>query len=231
MNQDNKSSQTMENFKNSFFYGSRSDLNFKFLSMISDEKAGDFIQGLFKKIAVSHDTGELNALFDYVINAQKAAYSKDVKISYNDGPFSSMKKRSDQARIMLFTSSGHFVKTDDPKPLGVDNMTQEQAESRIMEFIKHEPELSAIPKETHYDDLMVRHGGYDIKGAKKDPNVAFPLEIFRELEQEKVIGSLADTAFSFVGACSQKRLLKRTGPKWVNKIKAMDVDAVFLVPV
>ena len=231
MDQDNYSSQTMENFKKSFFYGSRSDLNFKFLSMISDEKAGDFIQELFKKIVETHDTGELNTLFDYVINAQKAAYSQDIKISYKDGPFISMKKKSDQSRIMLFTSSGHFVKTDDPRPLGVDNMTQEQAESRIMEFIKHEPELSAIPKETQYNDLMVRHGGYDIQGAIKDPNVAFPLEIFRELEKEKTIGSLADTAFSFVGACSQKRLLKKTGPEWVDTIKAIDVDAVFLVPV
>ena len=231
MDQDNNSSETMENFKNSFFYGSRTDLNFKFLSMISDEQAGDFIQGLFKKVAKAHDTGELNSLFDYVTNAQHNAYSQDVRVSYKEGPFTPMEKKPDQARVMLFTSSGHFVKTDDPKPLGVENMTQEQAESRIMEFIKHEPELSAIPKETLYDDLMVRHGGYDIKGAKKDPNVAFPLEIFRELEQEKTIGSLADTAFSFVGACSQKRLLKKTGPAWVDRIKAMDVDAVFLVPV
>jgi hypothetical protein len=231
MDQDNNSSQTMEDFRKSFFYGSRSDLNFKFLSMISDEKTGDFIQKLFQKIVEAHDTKELNTLFNYVINSQQDAYSQDVRISYNDGPFTPMKKKSDQARIMLFTSSGHFVKTDDPKPLGVDNMTQEEAESRIMEFIKQEPELSAIPKGTHYHDLMVRHGGYDIEGAKTDPNVAFPLEIFRELEIEKTIGSLADTAFSFVGACSQKRLLKKTGLKWVDQIKDMNVDAVFLVPV
>lgn len=231
MTQKNKGVLTLENFKKSFFYGTRSDMNFKFMSMISDEKAGDFIQELLKKIIETHDTGEVNTLFDYVINAQKAAYSQEVKISYQDGPFVLMEKKVENSKILLFTSSGHFMKTDDPKPFGVDNMTQEQAESRIMDFIKHEPKLSAIPKATLSDDLMVRHGGYDIQGAKKDPNTVFPLEIFREFEQEKTIGALADTAFSFVGACSQKRLLKKTGPDWVEKIKAMDVDAVFLIPV
>ena len=226
-----KDSHTMEDFKKSFFYGSRSDLNFKFLSTVSDEKAEDFIQELFKTIVKGYDTGEFKETYECVINAQTEAYSEDVKISYDEGPFVPVQKSSDQLKIMLFTSSGHFVNTDDPKPLGVKKMTQEQAESRIMEFIKEEPQLSAIPKETHYDDLMVRHGGYDIQGAKKDPNVAFPLEIFRELEKEKRIGSLVDTAFSFVGACSQVRLLKRTGPKWVEKIKSMDVDAIFMVPV
>lgn len=231
MTKDNKSVTTMEAFKNSFFYGSRSDLNFKFLSMISEEKAGAFIQKLFKTIANSYDTGEFKDIFECVINAQAESYSEDVRISYDDGPFVPVQKNIDQLKIMLFTSSGHFVKTDDPKPLGVEKMTQEQAESRIMEFIKQEPELSAIPKETHYDDLMVRHGGYDIQGAQKDPNVAFPLEIFREFEKEKKIGCFVDTVFSFVGACSQIRLLKKTGPKWVEKIKSMDVDAVFMIPV
>ena len=231
MNTDSKNSHTMENFKKSFFYGSRSNLNFKFLSAISDEKAEDFIQELFKTIVKGYDTGEFKEIYECVINAQTKAYSEDVRVSYDEGPFIPVQKSSDQLKIMLFTSSGHFVNTDDPKPLGVEKMTQEQAESRIMEFIKEEPQLSSIPKETHYNDLMVRHGGYDIQGAKKDPNVAFSLEIFRELEKEKRIGSLVDTAFSFVGACSQKRLLKRTGPKWIEKIKSMDVDAVFMVPV
>jgi len=231
MTKKSESVHTMKDFKNSFFYGSRSDLNFKFISMISDEKTEGFIQELFKTIVKSYDTRNVEDIFKYAINAQTEAYSEDVRVAYEDGPFMPVEKKADQLNIMLFTSSGHFVKTDDPKPLGVDNMTQEQAESRIMEFIKIEPELSAIPKNTHYDDLTVRHGGYDIKGAKMDPNVVFPLEIFRELEKEKVIGSFVDTAFSFVGACSQKRLEKKTGPKWVEKIKSMDVDAVFMVPV
>jgi glycine/betaine/sarcosine/D-proline reductase family selenoprotein B len=100
-----------------------------------------------------------------------------------------------------------------------------------MAFMKEAPVLSAISKTASTTDLRVRHGGYDVKGAEKDPNVAFPLDLFRELEQKGEIGSLADTAFSFVGACSQKRLLKATGPKWVEKLKTMNIDAVFFVPV
>ena len=74
MTKDNKSVTTMEAFKNSFFYGSRSDLNFKFLSMISEEKAGAFIQELFKTIIKSYDTGKFKDIFECVINAQAESY-------------------------------------------------------------------------------------------------------------------------------------------------------------
>ncbi len=100
-----------------------------------------------------------------------------------------------------------------------------------MEFIKEEPVLSAVPKNIVPEDLMVRHGGYDISGAKLDPNVVFPLDLLKKLEQKKLIGKLAEKAFSFVGACSQKRLMKKTGPKWVSQIKNMDIDAALLIPV
>ncbi len=110
-------------------------------------------------------------------------------------------------------------------------MTQQEAQKRIMEFIKEEPVLSVIPKNIAPEDLMVRHGGYDINGAKLDPNVVFPLGLLKKLEQKKQIGKLAENALSFVGACSQKRLMKKTGPKWVSHIKDMNIDAALLIPI
>ncbi len=228
---ENTGGETIGDFKKSFFYGSRSDLNFKFLSKLSDGEAGDFFQALLQNILKAYDTGDMDVLFDFVFLAQKSGYSKEVMFSYEEGPFSPMEKPVSQSNVVLLTSSGHFKKGDDPKPLGIDNMTQTEAERRIMAFLKEEPVLSAIPKDTAARDLVVRHGGYDISGAVQDPNVAFPLELLNELEQKKGIGRLVDTAFSFVGACSQKRLLKTTGPKWVEQLKNMNIDAAFLVPV
>jgi D-proline reductase (dithiol) PrdB len=110
-------------------------------------------------------------------------------------------------------------------------MTQEEAMRRIGEFLSTEPTLSAIPRDTSLGDLRVRHGGYDIRGAQADPNVAFPLQRLLELEAEGVIGELAPQAYSFVGACAQTRLLKHAGPKWVEALQGQQVDAALLVPV
>ncbi len=230
MDTEKSDQETIEDFKKSFFYGSRSDLNFKFLSKLSDEEVGSFFQELLQNIAKVYNTDSLENLFNLVLRTQEASYSKETVFTYENGPFTTMAKPLSQSNILLLTSSGHFIKGDDPKPLGIDNMSQQEAEHKIMKFLKEEPILSAIPKDTPITDLMIRHGGYDISGAKKDPNVAFPLDLFRELEQKKIIGSLAETAFSFVGACSQKRLIKTTGPRWVEKLKNMNIDAAFLVP-
>ena len=45
--------ETFESFKNSFSYGSRTDLNFKFLKTLSDEEAADFFQELLWKLGDS----------------------------------------------------------------------------------------------------------------------------------------------------------------------------------
>jgi hypothetical protein len=82
------------------------------------------------------------------------------------------------------SSSGHFVEGDDPKPFGMENMSQKEAEDRIIDFLKEEPLLSEIPIQTPENKLRVRHGGYDIHGAKTDPNVNFPITRLRELEDD-----------------------------------------------
>jgi hypothetical protein len=129
------------------------------------------------------------------------------------------------------TSSGHFLAGDDPNPLGVENMTQTEAELRISEFLRAVPQLSEIPIDTPEDSLRVRHGGYDISGALKDPNVNFPITRLREIQNDGMIGDLFPIAFSFVGACSQLQLMKRSGPEWVQKFKSLSIDGMILVPV
>ena len=110
-------------------------------------------------------------------------------------------------------------------------MTQQEAIEKIVEFVKEAPQLSTLPLDTPEDKLRVSHGGYDIRGVQADPNVAFPLQRLLELEHEGVVGQLIRQAYSFVGACSQKRLLKQTGPKWIEIFKQQPIDGALLVPV
>lgn len=223
--------ETFEAFKKSFFYGSRSDLGFKFLAHLSDAQASEFFQGLLAKLGDAYDSGDAAPVFEHIRQGQVLSYSQEARAEYDTGPFSPMDKPVSQARLMLLTSSGHFVQGDDPRPLGVENMTQREAEQKIMSFLKEPPTLSAIPVDTPAERLAVRHGGYDVRGARKDPNVNLPLARLRELAADGLFAEFVDPAYSFVGACAQTRLKKTIGPQWVDQFKKKEVDAALLVPV
>lgn len=218
-------------FKNSFAYGSRSDLNFKFLKNLADADAGQFFQELLAKLGDTFDDGDLTRIEEHVFTWQARAYAGASHWTYATGPFAPLRKPLPAARVALLTSSGHFVEGHDPEPFGIKAMTQTEAMARIDDFLKEEPMLSVIPRDTPVEQLRVRHGGYDIRSAQADPNVAFPLARLREFAQEGRIGELAADAYSFVGACAQTPLLKNTGPKWVQQLQAQAIDAVVLVPV
>lgn len=223
--------ETFAAFKDSLSYGTRTDLNFKFLKHLDDDAAARFFQELLRAVTDTVDDGDLTRLTDLVLGGQAAGYREQKNFGYETGPFAPLKKPLSEVRLAVIASSGHFVAGDDPKPFGVEGMTQAAAVARIMEFLKAEPVLSEIPVDTPATMLRVRHPGYDIAGAAADPNVALPLERLRELAAAGLIGELSKVAYSFVGACSQKRLLKRSGPAWAALLAEQAVDAALLVPV
>lgn len=222
--------ETFEAFKNSFSYGSRNDLNFKFLKALSDDHVADFFQELLRKLADSFDDGDYHRLYEHVYDWQSRGYTGEGRWQYDEGPFAPLDKPISETRLALLTSSGHFVEGDDPQPFGLQNMTQEEAVQRIGDFIKSEPALSAIPIDTPRDELCVRHGGYDIRGAQADPNVPLPIERLRDLEREGFIGELAPTAYSFVGATSQIKLTSQAYPAWIEMLQEQNIETVLLIP-
>ncbi|MEM7799878.1 MAG: glycine/sarcosine/betaine reductase selenoprotein B family protein [Chloroflexota bacterium] len=225
------SQESFNDFKNSFSYGSRTDLSFKFLKGLSEEEGATFFQDLIKKIGLSIDDGDLSRLVDHVVDGQILAYSKPTTWTYDDGPFTPLTKAVNKMNIGLLTSTGHFVKGEDPNPLGVEQMTQQEATERISDFLKDAPALSEIPLDIDSDALCVRHGGYDIRGVEADRNVALPLDQLRALEKDGAIGSASSPAYSFVGAAAQRRLLKECIPGWIERIKGAKIEGMLLVPV
>ncbi|MEM7128900.1 MAG: glycine/sarcosine/betaine reductase selenoprotein B family protein [Chloroflexota bacterium] len=225
------SNESFTEFKDSFSYGSRTDLNFKFLKSFSDDEAANFFQGLLIRLGQSVDDGDINRLIDHVVDSQIQGYREPTMWTYDEGPFAALSKPIGESRIGLLTSTGHFVVGHDPEPFGVKEMTQEEATERIQDFLKSAPTLSEIPLDTDDNHLQVRHGGYDIQGVLVDHNVALPLDRMLELDEEGIIGTALSPAYSFVGATAQMRLLSKTGPEWVEIFRQQDMDGMILVPV
>ena len=81
-------------------------------------------------------------------------------------------------------------------------------------------------------DLRTSHFAYDMTNARIDPNVVFPLDALRRLDEDGTIGSLSSHALTFMGGIySQRRLREDLIPALVDEIAAMEPDIVLLVPV
>jgi hypothetical protein len=223
--------ETFEEFKNSFSYGSRSDMNFKFLKALSEDDAGDFFQGLLWKLGDASNDGNYEPVFNHIFDWQVKAYSAKTKWEYSDAPFIPLRKPLSESKIGLLTTSGHFVEGDDPEPFGVKDMGLEEAQKRISEFLKVEPVLSTIPLNTPRENIRLRHGGYDNRAALADFNSVLPLDRLEELQESGTIGQIMENAYSFVGACAQNPLINETAPKWAEMFKSQGVDGMILVPV
>lgn len=227
--------ETFQEFRDSFSYGARTDLNFKFFKSQSDGAVMDFIQQALAELGEAYDSGDAIGLIHRAIDAQIAGYAPDPEAppprhAFDDGPFAHVGTPIASSRVGMLTTSGHFVDGDDPKPFGESGLTQQDAVERIAEFLRDTPVLSEIPSSTAAHELRVRHGGYDISSALRDPNVAFPIERLGQASADGRIGDIADTFFSFPGATSQGRL-RRELPGWIDRINNEDIDVMLLVPV
>ena len=225
--------ETLEEFRKSFNYGSRTDLLFKFLGSpnVTDDEAADFFQGLLWKLGDAIDTGDFEDIVWHVYELQVQGYTPKEgpgsNFIYDTTPWTPLGKPLSDSKIALISAGGLYVDGDDP--MGPDAPTQEEAIPRISEFLRNPPQLATIPVDTPKSKIRVRHPGYDIRGTQRDYNVVFPLDRLKEMEDEGVIGELSDENYSFVGASSQKRLLAEGAPKWADMLKAKGVDAALLV--
>ena len=62
-------------------------------------------------------------------------------------------------------------------------------------------------------------------------NIVFPIERFRELAAQSVIGSLASVHYSFMGAGLMPAAYEEAASQVAGMLKQDLVDAVFLTPV
>ncbi len=118
-----------------------------------------------------------------------------------------------QRRVAIVTTAGLHVRGDRPFESGA-------ADYRI------------IPGDTPPSELVMSHSSvnFDRSGFQEDVNVVFPLARLRELQAEKVVGSVSDFHYAFMGAAAI-RALEPKARELAGLLKKDKVDAVLLTPV
>ncbi len=97
-----------------------------------------------------------------------------------------------------------------------------------------DPSFRWIPAEVGVSDLRIAHRSksFDPEGIIEDRNLCFPLDRFRELVAEGVLGSLNHRHLSFMGSITAPgRLLRETAPEAVRGLTQDGVELAFLAPV
>jgi D-proline reductase (dithiol) PrdB len=136
-------------------------------------------------------------------------------------PWTPMKKPLSQTTIALVTSGGINLKTDPPF-----DMEREKREP-----VWGDRSFRMIPRGTAEKDIDVNHLHINTTYIKQDINVILPLTRMAEFEQEKTIGHLAPTAYSFYGFQWQNTdFLKESIEPISIKMRTEEVEAVLLTP-
>jgi len=80
--------------------------------------------------------------------------------------------------------------------------------------------------------LRATHFAYDLRDARADPNVVFPLDALRALVADGTLGELSPRAYTFMGGIySARRVRERLAPAIAERMQNDEVDLALLVPV
>lgn len=133
-------------------------------------------------------------------------------------PFARLRRPLAKSRVALLTTGGvHLL---DQTPFDMDDPDGD-ATYRI------------LPGQVQLADLTITHKYYNHESADADKQVLFPLDHFRDLAEQGVIGGIAPHHFGFMGHIEGKHLdmlLQKTAPEVAAKLRADGVDFAFLTP-
>jgi len=136
-------------------------------------------------------------------------------------PWTPLAKPLSRTTLALVTSAGISLETDPPFDM----------ETERKEAIWGDRSYRAIPRGTIEKDIEVNHLHINTNWIKRDINVILPLARMAEFEQEKIIGRLAPTSYSFYGFQWQNiDFLKEAIEPISKKMRLEEVKAVLMTP-
>ena len=137
----------------------------------------------------------------------------------NPVPWTALSKPLSESRVALVTSAGFVLPEQDPFDPSIRG---------------GDPSFREIPSNVDTTTLHESHRSksFDHSGMRLDPNIAFPVDRLRELEQMGNIGSVNHRHLSFMGSITAPgRLRRRSAPAAAQLLVEDEVDVALLVPV
>ena len=189
-------------------------------TLMAEEEQTEFLSGLYQRAVEARESGTLDLLADFLEEwedkGQALAGARARTPEVGATTWIPLRLPINRAKVALLTTGGFYIEgqepfeTDGPEGLG-------------------DWSYRAIPKDVPRDQIRVAHAHYDLSGPQEDINCVFPLDVFAELEKDGTIGSLADTAYSFMGFIQRPDLLmSETAPEVAQRLKEDGVEAVVL---
>jgi D-proline reductase (dithiol) PrdB len=94
-----------------------------------------------------------------------------------------------------------------------------------------DPTFREIDPDTIGDNFQITHDYYDHSDAVKDLNIVFPIDRFKELKNDGILGDLAKRHYSLMGHIDGPHivtLIENSASKIITNLHADRVDLVFL---
>jgi D-proline reductase (dithiol) PrdB len=132
-------------------------------------------------------------------------------------PWTPYTGRPSEQKIALVTTGGLYLKDKQP-PFNTES-------------IHGDSSFREIPRAVRPEELAIAHAHFDHSLAEQDINVILPIQRFIELEEDGMIGKLADTHYSFSYVNDVVPLVTETAPEVIRRFQAEGIDVLFLVPV
>jgi D-proline reductase (dithiol) PrdB len=89
-----------------------------------------------------------------------------------------------------------------------------------------------IPSTVATNELRATHFAYDLRDARRDINVVFPIDTLRRLVDEGVVGGLTAEAYTFMGGIySARKVRDELAPRLRDRVVESRADLALLVPV
>ena len=169
------------------------------------------------KFKLKYEKWVEESLPDFRAGNTKEIIKKYPLILSEDVPWAPHSGDPSKHRFVLLTSGGLYLKDSQPS---FDTVS-----------IHGDPSMREIPKTVRQEEIGIAHAHYDHSLAEQDLNIIFPIQRLIEMENEKVIGSLTDTHYSFSYVNDVVPLVEKTVPELIARLKADRVDVLLLVPV
>ncbi len=128
-----------------------------------------------------------------------------------------------------------FARTRKPlseSRLGVISTAGTYVSGQVAFYTKDDTSIRSVPSDTSADNIRFAHimENYLVE-ARQDPCTVFPIEALNQLNDEGVIGELADNFFSCMGGIySRNRVKTELIPNLDDAVEKEQLDLLLLVP-